>query len=1029
MVDDQERERDSFLDFSTYIREKRIKLQNQNDSFDVHSQLFSGLVFHTVLFILLANGYAQINGYTNPSLQELRKIILQNGGKHIHQLINKSDVTHIISSNLTPRKRLELKNLKVCTPDWITQSVQQNKLLPWQNFILDKDKTPQTLLFDYNKPNERAQDLLKSDEWRQSNTANSMQFLPSFYSNSRLHFLSSSKANLKLLVQSAQENLDSRSFTTSNPAKSSKLSSEQPSNRFILHVDMDSFFVSASLSQAKHSHLRQKAVAISHGKSSINSTSELASVNYIARQSGLRNGMILSAAKKLCPELITLPYDFELYNKITVILYEIFLSHSDLLQAVSVDEALLDVSKIVANKSKDNTSNEDEMVFNLAEDIRNLVRERTSCEASVGIGSNILLAKLATRRAKPAGTFHLKSEQAVEFLSPLQFDSLPGVGSEMRHKIQHQLGVFNIGELIRNKSLSDVQRVLGKKLGETVWNNSHGIDDRQLVFEKKRQSVSAEVNYGIRFENMEETEKFFYNLSGELSKRLIEAKCKSNSLTVKIMTRRQDAPKEAAKFLGHGVVDVHSKSRPLSTRSGGATDEQERIFECSWKILQSVVKDYKDLRGIGFQAQKLEHKDDKEKKGQIEGFFKRPRQSTEPNSGASTSQSRLPEKAPQPAARPPVEVIDISSDMSVDLDESDDSISSTLSMPTQADRKVWRAIPQNIRKEVLEERQRIKNTLKTPFKVPFKTPNKAENKIPPGEKSPIVNIPNTQAIPATPSINMLPSQADPAVWKALPSDIRKEVLSENQMSKTPVRAPPPPSPISTPSVDMKPSQVDGGVWKELPSTIRKEILTERFADRTKKMTMSNKQQQQQQEVSSPSLVVPNSQIDQGVWRELPSNIRRNLTEELSKSHNHKPMKMTHTISAQTSVKAQQVSNRITKKSQLIARPSVIPMLMRKTDIKDVLNVVESWLDIFRTRGPHASDVQRIKVYVVKLLKQDTDGMSKTRRILKLWKRKNDDFLPVLDLDLSEKWQNAFANVKQTVDEIVQEKYGSNLSIK
>lgn len=297
-----------------------------------------------------------------------------------------------------------------------------------------------------------------------------------------------------MLVQSAQENLDSRSFTTPNPATSSKISSERPPKRFILHVDMDSFFVSASLSQAKHSHLRQKAVAISHGKSSINSTSELASVNYTARQSGLRNGMILSAAKKLCPDLITLPYDFELYNKITVILYEIFLSHSDVLQAVSVDEALLDVSKIIANKSQDNVSNEDEIVSNLAEDIRNLVRERTSCEASVGIGSNILLAKLATRRAKPAGTFHLKSEQAIEFLSPLQFDSLPGVGSEMRRKVQHQLGVFNIGELIRNKTLGDIQRVLGKKLGETVWNNSHGIDDRELVFEKKRQSVSAEVN-------------------------------------------------------------------------------------------------------------------------------------------------------------------------------------------------------------------------------------------------------------------------------------------------------------------------------------------------------------------------------------------------------------------------------------------------------------------------------------------------------------------------------------------------------
>lgn len=166
-------------------------------------------------------------------------------------------------------------------------------MLPWQNYILDKEKVPQKRLFEFDKPNVHAVNLLQSDDWRNANTAHADTFLQSYFGNSRLHFLSSSKEHLKLLVQSAQENVDCQSFATSNNVRDrSHKDSKSTTIRTIMHVDMDSFFVSASLSLPSNAHLRQLPVAISHAKSAHNSTSEIASCNYKAREYGLANGML-----------------------------------------------------------------------------------------------------------------------------------------------------------------------------------------------------------------------------------------------------------------------------------------------------------------------------------------------------------------------------------------------------------------------------------------------------------------------------------------------------------------------------------------------------------------------------------------------------------------------------------------------------------------------------------------------------------------------------------------------------------------
>jgi DNA repair protein REV1 len=137
------------------------------------------------------------------------------------------------------------------------------------------------------------------------------------------------------------------------------------------------------------------------GKGDKASTSEIASCNYIARSHGVRNGMFLGPARKNCPDLKVIQYEFEKYDDCSKKLYDILLSHCDDLMAVSCDEAYMDVSYKCSNEVN---------ALELAGLIRAEIFAATGCCASVGIANNMLKARVATKLAKPNGVHQFLSE-------------------------------------------------------------------------------------------------------------------------------------------------------------------------------------------------------------------------------------------------------------------------------------------------------------------------------------------------------------------------------------------------------------------------------------------------------------------------------------------------------------------------------------------------------------------------------------------------------------------------------------------
>ena len=179
---------------------------------------------------------------------------------------------------------------------------------------------------------------------------------------------------------------------------------------------------------------------------------------------------------------------------------------ADDLQAVSVDEALLDVTNAVANlkaQAQSQTGPADTLPLthdyakDLAEILRAQIVDATQCQISIGIGSNPLLARFATKRAKPASAFHLHDAGAEAFVAPLPIELIWGVGWSMRKKAEEKLGIRTIGELA-TKSKAALAAVFGPKTGGMLWGAARGLSDQKIESSKKRKSVSAEINVGFR---------------------------------------------------------------------------------------------------------------------------------------------------------------------------------------------------------------------------------------------------------------------------------------------------------------------------------------------------------------------------------------------------------------------------------------------------------------------------------------------------------------------------------------------------
>src|SRR6202011_5869755 len=201
--------------------------------------------------------------------------------------------------------------------------------------------------------------------------------------------------------------------------------------RKIIHIDMDAFY--ASVEQRDRPELRGKPVIVGWpGERSV-----VCAASYEARKFGVHSAMPSSRARRLCPDGVFIPPNFEKYREVSEQIRTIFERHTPLVEPLSLAEAYLDVTHELTGSP---TATE------TAETIRREIHDQTQLTASAGVAPNKFLAKIASDWKKPDGLFVMQPEDIDSFLLPLPVGRLPGVGKVTGDKLA-KLGIQTVGDL------------------------------------------------------------------------------------------------------------------------------------------------------------------------------------------------------------------------------------------------------------------------------------------------------------------------------------------------------------------------------------------------------------------------------------------------------------------------------------------------------------------------------------------------------------------------------------------------------
>ncbi len=267
----------------------------------------------------------------------------------------------------------------------------------------------------------------------------------------------------------------------------------------ILHADADAFF--ASVEQRDDPRLRGRPVIVGGGV--------VLAASYEAKACGVRGGMGGAEARRLCPDAIVVESRFEAYVEASKALFAVFDDTSPLVEGVSIEEAFIDVRGLRRISGSP---------VEIAAKLRRDVRERVGLTVTVGVARTKVLAKTASRMAKPDGLLVIEPERELAFLHALPVERLWGIGPATAAKL-HAHGLRTIGE-VAQVSASALAAILGKAAGRYVHAVAHNRDPRRVRAGRRRSSIGAQRALGRRPRSAAAIDAIVVGLVDKLARRL-----------------------------------------------------------------------------------------------------------------------------------------------------------------------------------------------------------------------------------------------------------------------------------------------------------------------------------------------------------------------------------------------------------------------------------------------------------------------------------------------------------------------------
>lgn len=273
-------------------------------------------------------------------------------------------------------------------------------------------------------------------------------------------------------------------------------------HKIIICADMDAFF--ASVEQQANPHLRGKPIAVVGA----GARTVITTASYEARRFGVKTGMNIYEAKKACPHLIFVTGDNEKYTHTCKELTRIYNRFTPDMEVYSIDEAFLDITTT-------------HHLFGGPEaigiSIKKIIKNRFGINCTVGIGPNILIAKLASDISKPDGLRWIRPDDVHDVLKDLPVKELWGIGSKIAERLA-ALGIKTCGELGR-ASASLLRNRFGI-IGETLKLMGMGICSRPVIAEEgEPKSIGHSMTLPKNIGDRDEIKAYILKLSEMVGRR------------------------------------------------------------------------------------------------------------------------------------------------------------------------------------------------------------------------------------------------------------------------------------------------------------------------------------------------------------------------------------------------------------------------------------------------------------------------------------------------------------------------------
>uniref|UniRef100_A0A831X0B1 DNA polymerase IV n=1 Tax=Thermorudis peleae TaxID=1382356 RepID=A0A831X0B1_9BACT len=238
--------------------------------------------------------------------------------------------------------------------------------------------------------------------------------------------------------------------------------------RAVLHADLDAFFAAAEVRRRPELAGKPLIVGGRPGGRGV-----VSSASYEARRYGIRSGMPIRQAERLCPQAVFLPVDFAYYRELAAQFRAILSDLSSLVEHLSIDEACLELGPAPRWPEEPAAA---------GRRLRQRVRAELGLNVTVGIATNRTVAKVAADLAKPDGLRLIPPGQEATFLAPLPVDYLPGIGPNAARRLR-ELGVRTLGQLAQVPPYW--LRVVFGRRAEEVHQRAQGIDPRPVTPEER----------------------------------------------------------------------------------------------------------------------------------------------------------------------------------------------------------------------------------------------------------------------------------------------------------------------------------------------------------------------------------------------------------------------------------------------------------------------------------------------------------------------------------------------------------------